>query len=291
MDLLTIHFLLNLPGIFACVYFNIKDLFWLLYSKLGRWDHTQVLLKFISMLGISQICIGMHYYLWNMINSILSIRIYIITAAYFSPTILLSLHTCILLRSIKDIHIMIRSLPSWTLTSLAQISFTGLITCSASFSLITTLISTNNIFKLCIIVKLKESDREQLHGIWSDMESFMSSPCVYNPIYSLSNSSCSKIHMNINVQHDCSFWPLFFWVKSVGSSQRLTLWYKAWICMGDVPSPFSAQQITMMKVELNNSARLLLAFMHTHFHKSVSVWLWTRLQLLPSLRPHVYCSL
>jgi len=72
-DLLTIfHLLLSFPWTFVCFVFVLNDLFQSLWYRLGRWAHTPVHLKFISMFRISQTCNHWNEYLWMEYNEFYS---------------------------------------------------------------------------------------------------------------------------------------------------------------------------------------------------------------------------
>ena len=61
-------------------------------------------------------------------------------------------------------------------------------------------------------------------------------------------------------------------MKSISSSQCLTSVYEAWNCMLDVGSlsPFSTQQITILKVVFGNFGTLRLTLLPAHSPKSVA---------------------
>jgi len=103
---------------------------------------------------------------------------------------------------------------------------------------------------------------------------------VYNLIYSASNSSRSKGHLNIDVRMYGSFRRLFLLMKSIGSSQYLTSVYVAWSWFGDrkISLPIDTRQITTINVVFGNSGRLLLALLLARSPKSVAGCL---LSLLP----------
>jgi len=160
------------------------------------------------------------------------------------------------------------------------ITFVGQITCSAISFSVALLISTKNIFGLCPGFNLEAFERQQLYEIWRDMGSIIIYPCVYNPIYSSSNSSCSKVHLNIDVIMYGSFGPPFLSMKSISSSQCLTSVYEAWSCLGarTISLPFDTQLITTMNVVVGYWGRLLLAILLACLPKSVTGCL---LHLLP----------
>jgi len=96
--------------------------------------------------------------------------------------------------------------------------------------------------------------------------------CVNIPIYFSSNSSCSKVHLNIDVRMYGSFRPLFLSMKSTNSSQCLTSVYKAWSCLGarTISLPFDTQWIITVNVVFGISGRLLLTILPTRSPKSVA---------------------
>jgi hypothetical protein len=69
---------------------------------------------------------------------------------------------------------------------------------------------------------------------------------VYSPIYSLSNSSCFMVHLNIDVIDIGAFGPPWLLMISLSTSWRLTSVYKAWSCSvaSSMSLPFNPQQIT-----------------------------------------------
>jgi len=140
---------------------------------------------------------------WNIINSILSIRTYINISIILMPTILL-LHLfslcSTLFRTFQSLFIMICSCSRLALTRLVRITFVSLITCSAISFPVAPIISTTNIFTLCPSFNLKAFERQQLYEIWPYMGSLIICWCLYISIYSSSNLSCSKVHLNIDVR-------------------------------------------------------------------------------------------
>jgi len=221
----------------------------------------------------------MYIYGRNTINFILSIRTYINTSIILLPTILLSLLSSTLFRTFQSLCIMISSCAHLALTRLAGITFVGLITCSAISSSVALLISTKNIFGLCPSFNLKAFESQQLYKIWPYMGSIIICSCVYNPIYSSCNLSCSKGHLNIDVIMYGSFGPPFLSMKSISSSQFLTSVYEAWSCLGarTIAFPFDTQLITTMNVVFGNSGRVLLASLLARLPKSVAGRLFPRL--------------
>jgi len=151
-------------------------------------------------------------------------------------------------------------------------TFTGLLTGSAISLPVALLNLAKNIFRLCLSFNLKAFKRQQLYDIWPYMRSIIICPCVYNPIYYSFNSSCSKVYCNIDVRMYGTFGAPFLWMKSISSSQWLTLVYEAWSCSGDrmISFPFDSQRITTMNVVYCNSGRLLLSSLPTCSPKSVT---------------------
>jgi len=170
---------------------------------------------------------------------------------------------------------MISSCGHLAFTRLAGITLAGLIMCLAISFPVALFISTKNIFRLCPSFNLKAFERQQLYEIWPYMGSIIIRLCVYNPIYSLSNSSCSNVHLKINVRMYGSVGPPFLSLKSISPSQCLTSVYEAWSCLGarTISLPFNTQQITPMNVVFGNSGRLLLAFWLAHLPISSAGWL------------------
>jgi len=148
--------------------------------------------------------------------------------------------------------------------------------------LVAWLFSIENIFGLCPSFNLKAFQWQQLDEIWPYMGSSIIAPFVYNPIYSLSNWSCSKVHLNSDVRIYGSSGPPVVSMKSISSSQCLTSVYEAWIWFGDrmISLPFDTWQITTMNVVFANSGRLHLAILLKRSPKSVAVRLLPRLPLL-----------
>jgi len=135
----------------------------------------------------------------NTINSILSIWTYIHTSIILLPTSLLSFLSSTLLRTFQNQCIMVTSCTHVALTRQAGSTFVGLITCSVFSTSVAPPISTKNMFRLCPSFNLKAITRQQLYEIWPYMWSIIICPFVHNPLYFSSNSSCSKVHLNIDV--------------------------------------------------------------------------------------------
>jgi len=205
-------------------------------------------------------------------NSILSIRTYINTCIILLPTILLSLHSSTHLRTFQSLYIVISSYAPLAWTGLAGITLAGLIVCLAIFFPVAPIISITNIFTLCLRFNWKVFERQQLYKIWQYMGLLIICPHVYDPIYSSSNSACSKVHWNIDDSMYTSFGLGILSMKSTCSSQRPISIYEAWSCL-EVRTkslPFDTQQITTMNVVFGNSWRSLLAFLPMRSTKSVT---------------------
>jgi len=157
---------------------------------------------------------------------------------------------------------MISSCAHLALTRLAGSTFVGLIMCTAICFSVAHLISTKHIFGLCPSYNMKAIERHQLYEIWPYMGFIIICPCVYIPIYSSSNLSCSKVPLNIDVIMYGSFGPPFLSMKSISSSQCLTSVYEAWSCLGarTISLPFDTQLMTTMNVVFGNLGRVLSPF-------------------------------
>jgi len=129
-----------------------------------------------------------------------------------------------------------------------------------------------NIFTLCPSYNLKAVERQQLYEIWPYMGSLIICPCVYNLIYSSSNSFYSKVYLNIDVRMYGFFGPLFLSMKSTNSFQCLTSVYETWSSLGARTKsvPFDTQQMITVNVEFGNSWRLLFVFFPMRTSKSVT---------------------
>jgi len=211
--------------------------------------------------------------MWNIINSIHSIRTYHnTTVSLFSTCWLLIHHSFIFIGYLWSPSIPICSGAKRTTTSLAGITSAGLITCSVISFPVAAFISSKNNCTLCPSFNLKAFKRELLYEIWPYRGSFSICHSVYNPIYSSSNSSCVKLHLYNTVSQYGSFGPQFFSMKSIICSQCLTSGYEGWSCLLDVWSLllFDTQRITTMKVVFGNSGRVLITFLPAHSPKSVA---------------------
>jgi len=201
--------------------------------------------------------------MWNIINSIHSIRTYINTTISLFPTCLLIHHSFIFIGSLPPLSIWISSAVWLTRTRLAGINFTGLIMCSAILFPVAAFISAKNSFRSCPSFNLKAFERELLYEFWRYRWSFINCPSAYNPIYSSSNSSCVKLHLYIAVRQYGSFGQQFCLMKSISAFQCLTSVYEAWSLLVDVWSlvPFGTRRLTTMKVVFGTSGRLPLDYL------------------------------
>ena len=95
---------------------------------------------------------------------------------------------------------------------------------------------------------------------------------MYDPIYSLSNLSCSKVHLNIDVRMYDSFRPAFLSMKSINFSQCLPAVYEAWSYLGarTISLQFNTQRIKTMNIVFGNYGRLFLAMLLGCSPKSVA---------------------
>jgi len=135
-------------------------------------------------------------YRWNTINTILSIRTYFNARIILLPTILLSFLSSTLFRTFQSLWILIRCSPHLALTLLEVIIFAVLITCTAMSFPVHHMMSTKNMFGCCPNFNFKVCEREQVYEICQYMKYIIICLFVYNAIYSLSNSSYSKVHLN-----------------------------------------------------------------------------------------------
>jgi len=181
---------------------------------------------------------------------------------------------------------MISSCAHLALTWVAGITFAGQIICSAISFPVASLISTKNIFGSCPSFNLKTFERQQLYKIWPYMGSVIICSFVYNSIYSSSNSACSNVHLNFDIGMYGSVGHPVLLIKSISSSQCLTLVYAAWSWFGDrtISLPFDTQQITTMNVVFGISGRLLLACLLACSLKSVAGRLLHRLPIFLASR-------
>jgi hypothetical protein len=103
--------------------------------------------------------------------------------------------------------------------------------------------------------------------------------CLNNRIYSDSNSSCTKMHLNVDVRMYGSVGPQCLSMRSPNFSQCLTSVYKAWSYLGAraISLPFDSQRIITVNVVFGNSGRLHLAVSPARSSKSVATHLWPRL--------------
>jgi len=145
----------------------------------------------------------MNIYGWNTINAILSIRTYINTSIILLPTNLLSLLSHLsstLFRTFQSLCIMTSSYTHIAEKQLAEITFAGLITCFEISIPVALLVSAKTIFRLCPTFNLKAFKRQQLYKICPYRGSIIICQWwEYNLIYSLFNSTYSKVHFKIEV--------------------------------------------------------------------------------------------
>lgn len=152
------------------------------------------------------------------------------------------------------------------------------------------LISTKICFKLGSSFNLKAFERQLLYEIWSYTGLFIICLGRYINRYSASNSSYFEVHLNIEIRQYSSCMPHYISVKSICSSQYLTLLYKASRCAQNIclVSLTSIWLITIMKVNICNSGSLLLSFLAMHCPKSIATCLFPCLacfltfQILPA---------
>jgi len=144
--------------------------------------------------------------------------------------------------------------------------------CSAISFPVAAFIAIKNSFTMCPSFNLKALERELLYEIWPYRGSFIIWPSAYNPIYSLSNASCIKLHLYIAVRQYGTFGPQFCSMNSVSFSQCLTSVYEAWSCFLDVWSLilFATQRIPTVTVVFANSRMLPLAFLPVRSPRSVT---------------------
>jgi len=126
----------------------------------------------------------MNIYVYNIINSILSIRTYIKTTTLFYPIILLTLLYVLLLRRYQILNVTITSWVYLAIIRLARITVVSFIMWSALSSPVAILISTKSMFILCSISNINSFDMEQLNKIFACLLPFITSPPEDNRIYS-----------------------------------------------------------------------------------------------------------
>jgi len=97
-------------------------------------------------------------------------------------------------------------------------------------------------------------------------------PFVYSPIYFSYNSSCSKVHLDLDVILYGFFGHPLLSMNTSSTCQCLTSGYKAWCWIGDrtISLPFDTRRITNMNILFGNSGRLLLAFLLMHTPESIA---------------------
>jgi len=132
------------------------------------------------------------------------------------------------------------------LTQLVGITFASLITCSAIFFPLALFICTKKIVGLRPSFDLTAFERKQLYEIWSYLGSFIINPSLYNSAYSLPNSSCYNMHLNIDSTIHGVSRPPFLLMRSISSSQSLISAYEVSSCLGaiTISLPFKTQWIS-----------------------------------------------
>jgi len=145
-----------------------------------------------------------------------------------------------------------------------------------SFSMATP-ISTQNIFIFWPSWNLTALQWQQLYAIYPAMGSFLSCHSVYNPKYSSSNSSCSKMHNNVTIRQYGVFGPSFVSMTLFCFSWGLHSGYETLSWLGDIWALFGTNQMTIMKDEFHYNGRFSLTIIHTCSPKSVTTHLWPRL--------------
>ena len=188
------------------------------------------------------------------------------------PTILLSLLSSTLFRTFQSLCILISSCAHLALTQPTGIIFSGLRTCSAISCTVALFNSTINMLGLCSCFYLKPSERQQLNKIRPYMGSIHNCQCVYSQMYSSSNWSRSKVHVNSDVSMHCFFGPPFLLIKSISSSRCPTVVYSRWSCFQDsmISLAFDTNRITTMHIVYDNSRQLPQAWMAVSPPKSVA---------------------
>jgi len=186
--------------------------------------------------------------------------------------ILLSILPSTLFRTIQILWIMISSCAHLALRQLAGITFAGLNTCLVTSFLVACFILGNNIFKSCPSFNFKAFERQQLYNICPYIGSLIIGPSVYNPVYSSSNSSYCKVHMNFYHRMYGSFRCQFWLIISISFSQCLTLVYEAWSWFEDriVWLPYDIRRITTVNVAFGNSGWSLSTVLLLHSPKSIA---------------------
>jgi len=142
---------------------------------------------------------------------------YINTTIILLPTLLLSLLSSTLSRIVPSLCIMISSCAHLALTWLAEITFASRIKCLAISSPVPLVILSNNIFRLYPNFNLIAFERQQLYEIWQYIMSMIICQYVYYLIYTLSNSSCSRIRFYIDNIIYGSFAQPFLSMKSIST--------------------------------------------------------------------------
>ena len=149
--------------------------------------------------------------MWNIINSIVSIRTYSNCTTILLPTSPPPpmLHSLILLSSLLSQLILIGSGVYLTIIWLMWITLAGLIMCSTFSIPVTVFISTNNSIKICSSISLQEFEMKQLNEIWLEICTLIICLGVKTSIYCWYNSSCWKVRMHIAVRQSSLCGPPF----------------------------------------------------------------------------------
>lgn len=158
------------------------------------------------------------------------------------------------------------------LTLLAGIILPGLIICSAISLPIALLISPKDSFKLCSSFSVETFGMQLLYESFQYMGSFSICPCVYDSIYSSSDSSCYKVHFKLDIGMYGCFGLPFLTMKSFSFSQYLTSVHNAGSWLGDVTLtlPCDTLQIAITNFEFHISGLLHPSLLATQSPKSVA---------------------
>jgi len=135
--------------------------------------------------------------MWNIINSIISIRTSIITTSNLLPASIRLLHSFILLRSLQSLSKLSSSRAYLAIIRLVVMTLPCLVLYSAISFPVAAFISTISCFKLYPSFNLKALERRQLNDICQYMGSLISCLGAYNRMYSSSSTSRVMMHLNI----------------------------------------------------------------------------------------------
>jgi len=122
--------------------------------------------------------------------------------------------------------------------------------CSASSFSVATHISAKNAFNFCPSFNLKAFQRQQLDEIWPYLEASISCLYLNTPISSVSNSSCSKVYLNVTNWQCGSCNPPSVWKTSMSSSQCPTSVYQVWSWLGNLRSSLAPSHSNASKMYL-----------------------------------------